>query len=358
MGVRFLAPSVEIEAPDSVVSAMEGPPGPPNARLHQSPAGELTRYAGNPVLKPIPEHAWESRYVLNAATIKLGRRVYMLYRAYGDDEISRIGLAISDDGFRFNERLDQPIFVPGHESEQRGCEDPRLTLLGERMYMTYTAYDGETAQIAIAFIPVRDFVNGRWIAWQRIGLFQPGQINKDATIFPEFFNGKLSMLHRVEPHIWITFASDLRCPWPSNCHMILARPSPGTGWDAKKIGAGAQPIRTEYGWLLLTHGVDHSKVYRLGVMLLDLDNPSILLYRSPNPVLEPATVHEVGGDGAWVPNVVFTCGAVALDGAKRTLRAADELIIYYGAADTVMNVATATVGELIPEAVREGLIAS
>ena len=124
-------------------------------------------------------------------------------------------------------------------------------------------------------------------------------------------------------------------------------------WDGRKIGAGTQPIKTKYGWLLITHGVDYAHVYRLGVMLLDLADPSKLIYRSPNFILEPEEESEIGEDGkSWVPNVVFTCGALPREEHKRTLDSEDELIIYYGAADTVMNIATARIGDLIPEEFR------
>ena len=322
-------------------------------RVEQLPAGTLNRFDGNPVLEPIPEHFWESRYVLNAATVKLGSKVYLLYRAFGADEISRIGLATSKDGFNFNERLDQPIFEPQFEWERRGCEDPRVTLIGDRLYMTYTAFDGNIAQIALASIGTKEFSDYCWERWYRHGLFCPGLKDKDAAIFPEQFSGKVAMLHRLDPDIWLTFASDLRCPWPSSYHMILARPTDDAGWDGLKIGAGAQPLKTRYGWLLITHGVDHARVYRLGVMLLDLANPTKLIYRSPNFILEPVTSCEMGGDdSSWVPNVVFTCGVVPCKDDKEILEAEDDLIVYYGGADSVMNIATAKVGDLIPEEVR------
>ncbi|MBT4511238.1 MAG: glycosidase [Chloroflexi bacterium] len=322
--------------------------------VNQMAAGTLTRFSGNPVLKPIKEHQWESKYVLNAATIGLDGKVYMVYRAYGDDEISRLGLAVSKDGFNFTERLETPIFEPDHSSESLGCEDPRLTLLGARVFMTYTAWDGEVPQIGLASIWVKDFLNYRWKEWQRHGLFLPGVPNKDATLFPEEFNGKVAMLHRIEPHIWITYSSRRpEQPWPNTGHQIIAKATGGMDWDSKKIGAGAQPIKTKYGWLMITHGVDHAKVYRLGVMLLDLKNPSKLIYRSPNAILEPVNECELGGDDqSWVPNVVFTCGAVPRELHKPILDANDELIVYYGAADTVMSIATAKIGDLIPEEIR------
>ena len=319
----------------------------------QPPAGALSRFAANPIIEPIKEHPWESKSVFNPGVINLEGRVYLIYRAWGEDNISRFGLAVSEDGFKFTERLGEPIFEPKRKSEARGCEDPRLTLIGERLYMVYTAYDGLVAQIALASIGVNDFLNHHWGAWRRHGLVFPGFTDKDGTLFPERFNGRFAMLHRVDPHIWITFSSHLRCPWPRKEHKIVAGSSTGMTWDGRKIGAGAQPIKTKYGWLLITHGSDHTHVYRLGVMLLDLSDPRILLYRSPNSILEPTEKCEIGEPGTHcVPNVVFTCGAVPREGNKEILDAEDEVLVYYGAADSVVAVAAAKVADLIPEEFR------
>ena len=147
----------------------------------------------------------------------------------------------------------------------------------------------------------------------------------------------------------------MRCPWPRREHKIIAGTSTGMMWDARKIGAGAQPLKTKFGWLLITHGVDYDHVYRLGVMLLDLADPTKLIYRSPNYILEPEDKWELGAsDASWVPNVVFTCGAVPQrEDHIFFLGTEDELLIYYGASDTVMGVATAKVGDLIPEDFRQ-----
>ena len=319
----------------------------------QSPAGALIRFSGNPILEPVKEHYWESKYVLNAGAINLNSKVYLIYRAVGQDNISRLGLAVSEDGFKFTERLEKPIFEPKSKSEEKGCEDPRLTLIGDRIYMLYTAYGSLIAQIALASIRVSDFLNYHWGAWRRHGLVFPGFTDKDATLFPERFDGRFVMLHRVVPHMWMTFSHHLRCPWPRREHKILAGARSGMTWDGVKIGAGAQPIKTKYGWLLVYHGVDHAHVYRLGVMLLDLANPTILVYRSPNFILEPIEGHDLVEVGkCWVPNVVFTCGIVPLEGSEEVLTAKDEVLVYYGVADTVIGVATAKVEDLVPEEFR------
>ncbi|NLJ56459.1 MAG: hypothetical protein GX334_05335 [Firmicutes bacterium] len=318
------------------------------------PARHLARSPYNPLLTPIKENSWESKYVLNCGAIRLDGQVHIVYRAVGEDGISRLGLALSRDGLRIDERLPEPIFVPEHKSEGMGCEDPRLIAIDGRVYMLYTAYDGITPQIALASIDIDDMINRRWGQWYRHGLVFPGLPNKDAILFPERFDGKLAMFHRIIPSIWVTFADTLEAPWPKEGHNIVLGIRSGMMWDAVKIGAGAQPLKTKYGWLLIYHGVDYSLCYRLGVILNALDDPTEVLYRSPNPILEPATSYEKGTSGqSWVPNVVFTCGAVSVED-KEILDADDEILVYYGGADTVIGVASATVGDLIPARFRNG----
>lgn len=319
----------------------------------QPPAKPMTRFSHNPILEPVRDHYWESKYVLNAGAVRLDGKVHLVYRAFGDDEVSRLGLAISEDGLDFSERLDRPIFEPKGRADRKGCEDPRLTVIGDRVYMAYIAFDGSIAQVALASIGADDFTSGRWQRWRRHGFVFPRFTDKDAALFPEQFEGRYAMLHRVDPHIWLTFSSHLRCPWPRKEHRILAGATSGMMWDAHKIGAGAQPLKTEFGWLLITHGVDFARVYRLGVMLLDLEDPSLLLYRSPNFVLAPEADCELGlGRGSWTCNVVFTCGAIPANRDATILGADDRIIVYYGAADTVICAAMATVGDLVPEDIR------
>ena len=316
------------------------------------PAKPLVRYAGNPLLSPIKEHPWESKYVLNTAAFRVKDRVYLLYRAHGDDDVSRIGLAVTD-GYNVLERLPEPVFVPQDRTEKKGVEDPRATIIDNKIYMLYTAYDGVIAQVSAAAIELDDLLNKRFDKWERKGLAFQGIWDKDAILFPEKINGKYIIYHRIEPSIWVLHLDKLEFPAPKKKHSIILGPRSGWMWDSLKVGAGSQPIKTEYGWLLIYHGVDRNRVYRLGVVLTDIDNPERLLYRSPNPVLSPETEYEIGKEGeSWVPNVVFTCGAVpATD--KEVLDAGDEILVYYGAADTHICLATGLVGDLIPESVRQ-----
>jgi len=315
------------------------------------PARSLVRYRGNPILSPIKEHFWESRYVLNAASLRIKDRVYILYRAYGDDEISRIGLAITD-GYRVLERLPYPVFTPLGPKEKKGVEDPRVVVIDGCIYMMYTAYDGVIAQVSAAAISVDDFLNRRFDRWERKGLAFEDVWDKDAILFPEKIKGRYVIYHRIEPGIWVSYLDELKFPAPRGRHSIIMGPRSGRMWDSVKIGAGTQPLKTDFGWLMIYHGVDRDRVYRLGVMLVDARDPERLLYRSPNPVLSPETECEIGIPGkAWVCNVVFTCGAVPAED-KDLLYEDDELLVYYGAADSHLCMATCRVGDLLPEEIR------
>lgn len=314
------------------------------------PSKFLARYEGNPILEPIAGSNWESKYVLNPGSLRIKDKVYLFYRAVGEDNISHIGLAITD-GYKVLERLPEPILSPATPEEKMGCEDARVMIINEKMYMVYTAYDGNIAQIAIASSDLEEFIKGNYSNWKREGLAFTNIWNKDAIILPEKVNGKYVIYHRIEPSIWVTYTDELKFPLREK-HAIILGPRPGRMWDSLKIGAGAQALKTKYGWLQIYHGVDHNYFYRLGVLLFDLNNPSKVLYRSPNPILEPEEDYEIGLSGAWVPNVVFTCGAVpAVD--KEVLEDDDEILVYYGAADTSIGMAHATLKDLIPESFRK-----
>lgn len=314
------------------------------------PAARLTRPVEKPILEPIHKHKWESRYVLNAAAVRLDGTIYILYRAFGKDEISRIGLAWTKDGIHIDGRLDEPIYYPQDPTESAGTEDPRVTLIGDRLYMLYTAWDRRVPQIAMASIPVEAFIKHEFDRWERHGLGFPGLPNKDAVLYPQKFNGHYIVYHRIDPDMWISYLNDLTCPWPRTGQKIVTGPRPGMMWDGIRVGAGAQPIKTKYGWLNIYHGVDYERTYRLGVLFMDLDDPSIVIYQSPNPILEPETPYEIGKIGEkeyWVPHVVFTCGAVpAVD--KDVIDLDDEILVYYGAADSAIGVAKGRLRDLVP----------
>lgn len=295
----------------------------------------MRRYSQNPILEPIGKHVWESSLVFNAAVYANHDRVHILYRAMGTDNISRIGLASSSDGYNIDERLPLPVFSPSDEAECQGCEDPRLSLFDNSLVMAYTAFgthiQHQVYQIGLTSINLDDFLARRWNWGERILAF-PGIHNKDAVLFPQKFNGEYVMFHRLEPDLCIARSQDLR-RWYGLKYILGPRDK---GWDSWKVGAAGPPILLNEGWLLIYHGVSAERVYSLGVALLDKNDPEQVLYRSQEPFLTPTEDYERYGK---VPNVVFSCGQVMMD---------DQLLIYYGAADTALCVASAELAELLP----------
>ena len=159
----------------------------------------MARFEGNPILEPIRHHQWESRYVYNPAVIHIGGLVHIFYRAQGDDLISRLGYASSKDGYHIDERLPYPVFEPATSYEKRGCEDPRLTNLEGKCFMTYTAY-GDIYQIGITNISVENILTKRWEWGERTFPF-PNVKNKNAVIFPRRVSDRYVMCHRLDPSI-------------------------------------------------------------------------------------------------------------------------------------------------------------
>jgi len=272
--------------------------------------------------------------VFNAATVYHDNKVHILYRAMGEDSVSRIGCASSSDGYNIEERLSTPIFEPDNENERDGCEDPRLTPLNGKYIMTYTALRSILHcdfQIGMTSISMDDFIHKRWNWGERFYPF-PGVSNKDAVVFPRKINDMYVMYHRIEPDICVSYSEDLRRWYDIKAVLEPRRDM----WDCFKVGSAGPPIEVDEGWLFIYHGVDFEKVYRLGAALIDKNNPETLLYRSKEPILKPINDYELFGK---VPNGVFSCGSIILD---------DKILIYYGAADTVISVATFDQNELIP----------
>ena len=303
-------------------------------------SGLLKRYEKNPILKPKENSTWESLMVFNTAAIYLNEKVHLLYRARAVvGGVSRIGYASSKDGFNIDERAEKPVFTPdpANDFECMGVEDPRITKIGDEIYMIYTAYGKfpgmnraiGSIQIGLTSISVSDFLDKKW-NWKKRIYPLYGVDNKDCVIFPEKIKGKFVIYHRIPPHIWIAYSDDLKNWYNHNIIM-----SPRQGWEYFKVGGSATPIKTEKGWLIIYHGVDSKHCYRLGLAMVDLEDPSKILFRDEKPLLEPKEKYETEGD---VPNVVFSDGAIIRDG---------KLFVYYGGADTSINVATADLNKVL-----------
>jgi len=295
------------------------------------------RFAGNPIIIPKKENFWEAKATFNPAAIILKGKTHIIYRAQSDNNTSCFGYASSKDGFEIDERLTDPIYVPREEFEMKkidnansGCEDPRLTKIGKNIYICYTAFDGiGPPRVAISSISEKNFLAHAW-KWEKpFVITPPGFDDKDTCLFPEKFSSGYFVLHRVGNEICGDYLSslDFKTETVKKCIRIIG-PRINT-WDSEKVGIAAPPIKTKYGWLLLYHGVSKShSTYRIGAILLDLKDPTIVLARGTEPIFEPEEEYEKIG---IVNNVVFPCGMVL----KKDL-----LYIYYGGGDRVVGVAT------------------
>ena len=286
---------------------------------------QLIRHPSSPILKPNPLNDWEALNVFNCGVVYFNDLFHMFYRAQGVDYVSRIGYAVSADGVHFN-RLEQPVLAPQDEWETRGVEDPRITYLaGEgRFIMAYTAYSplGITPMFA---------ASTNLITWRRIGPLIVGEDNKDHVLFPRQIGGRYVTLHRRPPSIWIAYSDDLK-NWDD--FRVVMSPRPGN-WDCRRVGAGGVPVETEHGWLVLYHGYDDEFVYRFGACLLDLEDPTQVIARPRECILEPRETWEFKGD---VPHAVFSAANPVVDGTVH---------VYYGGADRVIGLATCALDEIL-----------
>ncbi|MEX0679418.1 MAG: glycosidase [Pirellulales bacterium] len=313
------------------------------------------RHSANPILTaqdwPYPVHS-----VFNAGACQSGDETILLVRVEDRRGHSHLCVARSNDGIS-NWQIDsEPSFAPDPASfseEAWGIEDPRVTWIEERgeWIVAYTAYSTSGPLVSLA--ATKDFIN-----FTRLGPVMPPD-DKDAAIFSRRFGNRYAMIHRpvsagLGAHMWLSFSPDLR-HWGD--HHILLHARRGAWWDANKIGLSPPPLETSEGWLLLYHGVRVTAggcLYRLGLALLDLEDPWRVLRRSDEWIFAPEMSYERQGD---VSGVVFPCGWI-LDHASGAIR------IYYGGADSCVALATAQLGDLLdylsncpapPERKRKGM---
>ena len=295
----------------------------------------IHRYKNNPILtkNDVP---YPVATVHNAGVIKHQDKYIMLFRSHLENGRSIIGKAVSKDGFDFT--VDRKPFIEPAKSgkfaefEEYGVEDIRINPLDDTFYLTYSAYSRFGVRIMLA--KTEDF-----ISMKRIGPISQADM-RNIVLFPKKINNLYVRLDRPHTHInpwsiWISYSPDL-IHWGSS--QILIKPQ-HYHWDETKVGPGAPPIKTDAGWLNIFHGVYTTMsgtVYRLGVALHHLQDPSRLIGVSDNWILQPESPWEING---YVPNVVFSCAAIP--------ETNDTLKIYWGGADTVMCVGTASINELI-----------
>ncbi|MGA2031307.1 MAG: hypothetical protein ABSG68_03550 [Thermoguttaceae bacterium] len=326
---------------------------------------KLTRYEGNPILSPHPGHPWEDLAVFNPAVwFDAPRHEFlMLYRAAESHAEYKcyFGLARSTDGFHFERAGDQPVLGPSVEGfDGATIQDPRMIKMGDWFYVTYAARHFPFGQFWIPEVRQRyvepelpeEFphylktnatltglaMTKDFKTWIRAGwLTDPLLDDRDVVLFPEKIGGRFAMLRRPlewvgpqygtdEACAWISFADDLMGLAHAPARLLLKNRNPS--WEVLKLGCNTPPIKTPHGWFVIYHVVGADKLYRLGAVLLDLDDPSIVRHRTPDWIMQAETDYEMQG---FYPGVCFPCGAVVVEGT---------LLVYYGGADKFCALAT------------------
>ena len=287
---------------------------------------KLKKYEGNPILSPNPENYWESLVVCNPGVIYDNGVFHMLYRAAGNDieHLVYIGKAESTDGIHFKRVSKEPVFSPGKDSFDAGSnEDPRIVKMGSEFFVTYAFrpyfasqywkndYDQVEAPEHDPNAPkcLRENISNTALAvsrdmlhFKKVGrLTEPSLDDRDVILFPEKINGKYWMLHRPKdyvnangnygtdyPSIWIKSSDDLMM-WNTESKLLMKGEE---DWEVK-IGGNTPPIKTDDGWFLLYHGVDANFTYRVGAALLDLNDPTRVLYRTKDFILASENWQEV-----------------------------------------------------------------
>lgn len=326
--------------------------------IHTIPT--LERHHENPILEPREGSVWESFAAFNPAVVQINGIIHFLYRAQGASGLSVLGYAVSPDGYRIEQRHRHPAYIPRESFESGfgdihpdaayskymsgggygGCEDPKATIIDDRVYLTYVAYDGwSPPRIAFSWIPIDDFLKHRWEKWSKpILLSPPGVVDKSAAILPEKIDGKYVIFHRIFPNILIDFVDSLDA-FDGKTKFLRGEykiPPRKDSWDRAKLSVGAPPIKTDRGWLIIYNAVTGLQEepgsdtrYKIGAMLLDLKDPRKVIARSREPLLEPETEYENNGHKY---GIVYPCGSAIKDGT---------LFVYYGASDKTVAVATA-----------------
>ena len=331
----------------------------------------LRKHHTNPILTPVEEHPWESFAVFNPAALHARGKTHIVYRAVGQNMMSVLGYAESDDGVHISKRFDAPMLVPrapfeglldgttfDHDSPYvsgigwGGTEDPRLTYIEEdhKIFLTYVAFDGwSPPRVAFTHINDEDFFNHNWDKWSYpVLISRPGMVNKNATVLPKKVNGKYVFFHRVFPNILVDYLDNLddlghHGKYLEGHHIIPPRPN---SWDSRKVGIGPTPVETPLGWLVIYHAVDdrHDHQYKMGAMILDKNDPTRVLYRTSSPILEPTEWYENQG---FKSGVAYPCGATIVN---------NSLNVYYGGADTVVCVAQAPLDEFLEKLQKDSTI--
>ena len=295
---------------------------------------EIVKFENNPVLT-IEDIPFRANSIFNPGAIKFNDEYLLLCRVELPVGRSSFVLARSKDGKKFKVD-DKPCLNPGNHGEfndltEWGIEDPRITHIENKYLITYTGYSKYLPLVMLA--ETVDFKTFKILG----PITEPS--NKDSSLFPEKINGYYWKMDRpsLDPYnsIWVNRSTDL-IHWGG--FRFMKEPLPGT-WAADKIGGSTPPVKTDKGWLFLFHGVrifGTSSIYKIGVMLVDIDKPWIVKGLSREPILAPDKLYERVGD---VQNVVFTNGWIIEDNG--------DVKIYYSGADTNICLAETSIKYLL-----------
>lgn len=306
----------------------------------------INRSDKNPILIPDKNHSWEAEAVFNGCPIKKGKEVFLLYRAMSPLSVSSIGVAESKDGLAFYNR--QQFITPRYSWERFGCEDPRVTKLDKQYYIFYTAlsaYPPTAESVKVGLAISKDLKTV-----QEKHLVTPFNA-KALSLFPERINGKIwavLTVHTDKPPAKICLASfnnenelwseEYWNKWYPNFKKS-ALPLQRTPQD--HVEAGAPPIKTKNGWLLIYSYIRNylspQQLFGIEAVLLDLNNPLKIIAKTNLPILVPEEYYEKVGK---VPNIVFPSGAMV----KGNL-----IYLYYGSADTTVSLAYISIPNLLGE---------
>ncbi|MCL2425251.1 MAG: hypothetical protein FWD05_02825 [Oscillospiraceae bacterium] len=328
---------------------------------------KLQKYEGNPIVSPNEANEWESLVTTNPGAWydeDTGEFI-LLYRVAGKDAEHRINIALatSKDGFNFERKSKQPLF-PTYEGgwDCGAIEDPRIVKYGEYYFITYATvpyFPGrywenttgprnspDVSEDAPFILRHNQTRTGLAITKDFKTIYRPGSLtdstvdDRDVILFPEKVNGKFVLLHRPMQWVGEQYGTEHPAMWISYCDDLLEHKVPTMLAKAEyewedKIGGSTPPLKTEHGWFVIYHAVGQDKIYRVGVMMLDLENPSRVTHRVPTPIMEPEHDYEMEG---IYKGICFPCGNVVKD---------DRLYVYYGGADQYVGVATCSFSEMI-----------
>jgi len=335
---------------------------------------KITRCPENPIVWP-GKWDWRMSNVYNPAVIYEDGRFYMYERTAGSlrPHHCYVGLLESEDGVHFRHLSAKPVLTPAMVGSKYGSvQDPRVVKIEDTYYMTF-AFRRFTWNIYPTGLGVPEASQGRFpgfdpsqdrnqtrsgiavsqdrVHWEFLGWATPGDIDdRDVILFPKKIDGRFALLRRPigfvdtdtghseeHPSIRISYSTDLQT-WTEPEIVI----QPEFKWEDNRIGGATPPVRTDRGWLALYHGVENTHpatrrvIYRLGAMMLDLDDPRRVIARATDFIMEPEAYYEKFG--LFIPNVIFPTGNVVKD---------DRLWIYYGCCDTAIGLATVPLNDLV-----------